>query len=359
MKRILPFKQLKKAIGACAILALSSQVYGQQDPYFTHYTFVRQLYNPAVVGIDGRWCAFGIGHMQYIGLEDRTPEYTTPTQTLQGPPQRGVGPKTNGAGIAIPLSKYNKATQSPDNFGGIGLTIYDDQLGYEQNLNIRGQFAYRKYFQPGVSLSIGIEGGFLQKSIIGSKLRYIDPNDPFIPTTDESDGKFTGSFGLFYQNEGLNKLHVGLSSTNLVPQIYRYGLNSSVSTITSRHYYALAGMEFGNFMNNPLLTFHPSILLKYNAVLQADATALVEFMETMSGGVGYRSVTDAFSFLFGYKVKGIRIGASYDITLSRLNRVSAGTVELCLNYCWDVIPKEPTVIPIINPRVGDRESWTE
>lgn len=357
VKNTVPKLRIKSAIVCASIgLLLSNNAFAQQDPYYTHYNFVRQMYNPAVVGYDGKWCAYGISHSQYVGLQDRTPEYTTPNNSISGP-VGGMGPRTNGLGIAAPLGKFNRELGESKNFGGVGLVAYTDNLGYEKNTVIRGQFAYRKVFASGNTLAFGADVGFHTKSLNGSQLRAIDANDPFIPSGTVSDGKLTTTFGAFYTNKNFNNLHIGLSSTNLAPQTYSYGDNGLVKTQTARHYYLLGAMQFDNFLGNPSLALHPSVLLKYNSVLQADANALVEYMETFSGGLGYRSITDALSLMIGYKVKGIRIGYSYDITLSRLQRVSNGTHEICINYCWIITPPPPPpVIPILSPRTLDREN---
>lgn len=344
---------------ALIAFGFAGKVNAQQDPYYTHYNFVRPLFNPAAIGLDGKWCAFGISHSQYMGLEDRTPLYETPNNAkMQAVP--GVGPKTNGAGISIPINKYNRATESSKNYGGVGLVFYNDKLGYEVNNVVRGQFAYRYFFNEDVSLSAGADIGYLQKGLDGAKLRAIQPNDPYIPTSLETDGGLTASFGLFYNNQKFHNLVIGLSSTNLMPHDYRFGNNGMVFSKTARHYYVLGSMEMPNFIGNPSLTFMPSVLFKYNAKLQADATALVEYMETISGGLGYRSISDALSLMFGYKYKGIRVGLSYDVTLSRLRKVSNGTFEVVANYCWIIIPPPPPgVIPILTPLWIDRESSQE
>lgn len=359
MKRTLLTSEFKLLVVIGLFLFLTSNVSAQQDPYYTHYAFVKQLYNPAAVGLDGRWCAFGLAHSQYMGLRDQTPLYAAGDgfEPLNEDVRR-VGPKTNALAVSIPINKYDKATQTTRNYGGAGISVYDDNLGYETNLNIRGQLAYRHTLNPGHTLALGLEGGLLQKGILGDRLRYIDPGDPNIPTATETDSRFTGSVGLYYQNEEFNNFYAGLSSTNMLPQEYQYGLNGTVRTITTRHYYLLAGMDFESFLGNPMLTLKPSILVKYNAVVQVDAGAMVEMAETFSGGIGYRSITDALSILVGYRTNDLRIGLSYDVTLSRLIRVSNGTFEVFASYCWEFPRTEPTVIPILGPRAVDRERAT-
>ncbi len=357
VKRPLLNLNLLKTIVLSFLILSGVVLKAQQDPYFTHYFNVQQLYNPASIGLDGKWCAFGIVHTQYMWMEDQTPLHPTPGQAPLPFPNRKVGPKTNGLGIAIPFNKYDKQTSTITNFGGIGLTVFDDRLGYESNLNIRLQTAYRYNIQPGKSLAFGIDAGMLQKGIDGEKLRYIDPNDPNIPTGEETDAKFTGSLGLYYSNEDANNLNIGISSTNLLPQDYRYGLNGSVVMTTARHYYGFASMRFDNFMGNPLLQFRPSVLMKYNSLIQVDATALVEWNQFLWGGLAFRSITDAACILVGGTWNDVRLGLSYDVTLSRLRQVSFGSFEVSVNYCWQVIPKEKFIIPIIDVIRGDVENW--
>ena len=333
----------------------------QQDPYFTHYSFVRQVYNPAVVGLGGKWCAFGLTHTQYTGMSDRTPTYTTPANPTAGAPIPGVGPKTHLFGLSVPLSKMDKSTKTVKNFGGIGATFYNDRLGYELSNNIRIQGAYRHHFSDDANLSVGVDLGYHQKGLDGAKLRALDPNDPYIPNSEVTDGKMTFSGGLFYNNERLNNLIIGLSSTHLAPQQYDYMAGAgTIRTETARHYYLLAGMDFENFMGNPAFTLMPTVLGKYNSKFQLDGTVMLEYMQTVGGGLGYRSISDALSVLLSYTYKGIRLGYSYDITMSQLNRVSNGSHEIFLRYCWVITPKvQPPPVHIITPRWMSRDPNAE
>jgi hypothetical protein len=102
-------------------------------------------------------------------------------------------------------------------------------------------------------------------------------------------------------------------------------------------------------------------MIKYNSVLQLDATALVEYQQKLWGGVAYRTTADAFSVMLGYsgfqgKLNGLRIGYSYDLTMTKILTVSSGTHELQLNYCFEIKIPPPVRINIVTPPFMHRDS---
>src|SRR5690606_37857086 len=116
------------------------------------------------------------------------------------------------------------------------------------------------------------------------------------------------------------------------------------------------------FLNNPDLEFLPSVMLKYNrGIFQADLTALAKYQKKLWGGVAYRTTADAFSILLGYsgfqgRLTGLRIGYSYDLTLSKIINVSSGSHELQLNYCFIIVPVVKPKVNIVTPPFMHRKS---
>ncbi|MCC6817305.1 MAG: type IX secretion system membrane protein PorP/SprF, partial [Bacteroidia bacterium] len=56
------------------------------------------------------------------------------------------------------------------------------------------------------------------------------------------------------------------------------------------------------------------------------------------------------------KMQGLRVGYSYDLTLSKILSVSSGTHELQLNYCFIVKIVPPEKINLVTPPFMHRES---
>ena len=130
-------------------------VTAQQDPYFTHFMMNRLAYNPGAAGYKDAICAQVLDHRQWTNFEDMS-------QAFQSNPQgalSGLGPKTFSVNIHSPLNFINS---------GIGLSIVNDRLGYENNLHVKVSYAYRFKLARGFRLQVGIDYGMLQKGLDGS-----------------------------------------------------------------------------------------------------------------------------------------------------------------------------------------------
>jgi type IX secretion system PorP/SprF family membrane protein len=329
---------------------ITSELQAQQDPYFTHYAFNKLQYNPATAGVTGRWCASGLFHTQWTNLEDQTFEFQS--GAAQKKAETGVGPKTSGVTFSMPVYTGKK-------YGaGLGLAIFNDVIGYENNMKARLSLAGRRIYADESSISIGFELGMLQKNLDGTKLIAKDPGDPNIPNKSVGESLFNFGAGLYYTDPNWDNFYVGVSSTNINETQYNYSAGGSgIQVTTARHYYLLAGKEFHGLLPNPNMVFQPSALIKYNSKVQVDLTGLVEYMELYSAGIAYRTEIDAVSILLGYRHnKDLRIGYSYDITLQSLARVSGGTHEFNLNYCFDLeLNTERPIYIELTPRFLDKD----
>ena len=101
-------------------------------------------------------------------------------------------------------------------------------------------------------------------------------------------------------------------------------------------------MQIANFV------LEPAILAKYGLLNEAykpqvDVSATALFSNTFRGGIAFRQWgnSDALSILLGYQQNRIKVGYSYDITLSDVQRVSNGTHEIFVRYCIPINVSEP------------------
>jgi type IX secretion system PorP/SprF family membrane protein len=82
------------------------------------------------------------------------------------------------------------------------------------------------------------------------------------------------------------------------------------------------------------LKFRPSFMLKYteNAPLQYDINLNLLISDIIWIGASYRSA-DAVTLLLEYQVnKKLRVGYSYDLTLSDIRSYSSGSHEIVIGY---------------------------
>ncbi len=304
-------------------LILSGFARGQQDPQFTQFMFDKLSVNPGYAGMGDGICATGIYRDQWMGFSG------------------AEAPTTFLINAHAPLGQiFQESTSSFVNSSAAGITFYNDKLGFEKNNALRLSYAYHKPLGVG-TLSGGLAVGIFNKSL-GKK--WVAPEvehtqDQAIPNNKVSNTTYDVSLGFFYQT---NKLYVGMSSTHLTQS----GLNYKASEYDldmkmKRHYYVMAGYDY--FIGgNQKYILKPAVLAKSDAAsTQVDVSVRLLYDKMLWGGLSYRP-GDAIAPLVGYRTelsRGVlKAGVSYDATTSRLNNYSNGSIELMVNYCFNIEP---------------------
>ena len=280
-----------------ALFSGSIACFAQQDPQFSQNMFTKLPTNAGFAGSNDAICGTLLYRNQWTGF--------------------GGEPKSMLLSVDMPVEILH---------GGVGLTIIAaDQLGAEKNTSIRGAYSYRMNVGPG-SLGLGIDFGYQQKSIDGTKFILNDLNDLSIPTTNVSAGTFDVGFGAYYNTD---KLFAGISASHLNQGKISF---SDISTKMVRHYYLMAG--YGIDLTSSL-TLKPMIQLKSDAVsTQIDANANLMINNRFWIGGSYR-IQDAIVILAGLEIiPNLRLGYSYDLTTSDIKTYSSGTHEIMLGYCY-------------------------
>jgi type IX secretion system PorP/SprF family membrane protein len=315
---------MKKILLSALLLAFGATAWSQQDPQFTQNMFNRLGVNAGVAGTGGvgTICGVGIFREQNMGFA--------------GNPQTML--------FSVDGGFYALRQQH-----GAGLTVWQDQLGAEKTLMLKGAYAWQKGLMGG-KLGIGLEGGLISKSINDDWIATDDyQKDPSIPSNGTSDMAMDLGFGIYFQRADM---YVGLSSTHLVPgKIEAKGISdSAVNWIqeyaVARHLYVMAGY---NYQINPTMVLQPSVFIKTDpASPQFDINCNLEYNKMFWGGLSYR-LQDAAALLVGMdfvavqpSLSGLKLGIAYDFTLSQLRNYSSGSVEVMLKYCKK-ITKEPKV----------------
>lgn len=288
---------LKIIICVCMVpLAVS----GQQHALFSHYMFNGLYINPAYAGSKDFVSSTLIARKQWTGFEG--------------------APSTQIASLHAPLN--NKKI-------GLGAVISNDKIGITSQTDFYGSYAYHIPMDNG-KLSLGLNAGFSYfKSRFGDLVVW-DPDDTVYAATSLSNILPNFGAGMYYYTK---KFYAGLS----VPQILSYDPEQSfhidVDEVhqVSRHYYFTAG---GILSTRGELKYRPSFMLKYSAAapLQYDINLNVLISEIIWVGASFRS-SDAVMLLLEYQVdKKLRIGYSYDMTLSEIRNYSSGSHEIIIGY---------------------------
>jgi len=340
---------MKKALSALLVL-VSVATYAQQDPYYTHFKDVMQAYNPAAAGHEyGEICISGLTHHQWRDYGDDTKARGTDFTETQG--------IANVAPVTYNLNVNSVFRLTDNDFIGAGLTFIDDQLGFTASTGFMVNLNYRRKLQGGFSeISGGLGIGSRQWGWDNPDFKARQPGDPLVPELSASQSKFNMNLGVQYKIASLasgkiNNFYTGFSITNLNKPLYQVPTGALGAIIPREfvpHYYTIVGADVPISGGNIIL--EPAILAKYGLFKgssykpQIDLSATALFSQTFRGGLAFRQWgnSDALSVLLGYQRTNMKIGYSYDITLSNVQRVSNGTHEIFVRYCIPIKTTPPT-----------------
>ncbi|MDR1866419.1 MAG: type IX secretion system membrane protein PorP/SprF [Bacteroidales bacterium] len=291
----------------CAAMFFDNIV-AQQDPQYSQYMFNQLAINPGYAGSRDAICATALHRQQWVGIKG--------------------APVTSVFSAHMPFRLFGGDH-------GAGLNITSDELGFNQDLSIGLNYAYRIDVGPG-KLGIGLSGIFLNKAL--SATWYIPPtgsgyappvDDEAIPEENASEMGFDMGFGLFYRSD---RAYLALSTTHLLQPEMNH-------TTLKRHYYANAGCVIP--LKNPVWELDPS-LMAYSDGTASQVTVNVNIMynKKMWGGLGYR-LNDAIVGMIGIDIfDGLRVGYSYDYSYTDVRRYSGGSHEIVINYCFNLIKEK-------------------
>jgi type IX secretion system PorP/SprF family membrane protein len=300
---------MKKIILVVIVACCMVEARAQQDAMYSQYMFNYLLVNPGYTGSRDVLSVTSMYRRQWVNLEG-----APSTLVLSGD---------------MPLNNEKM---------GVGLTIFKDQIGIENNTGVYGSYAYRIRLTDKGTLSFGANAGFTQYSAKLTDVVQPNPNDmAFASDIREFNPNF--GFGAFYSTD---RFYVSLS----LPHI----LNSKLTDLAElqsrmkRHYFFGMGYVI---TASPNVRFKPSVLVKAveGAPIQSDFNLNIWYIDKLAMGISYRTGA-AFVGLLEYQAThSLRIGYAYDIASTRLARYASGTHEIMLRYEFATLKKK-----IITPR---------
>lgn len=280
-------------------LLLSSTLLAQQEAQYTQYMYNMNIVNPAYAGSKEHTLSIGLmGRSQWMNIPG-SPQ--TATLSVHKPLHNGLG---------------------------MGVSIMADKLG-----PVNEQFAYVdvSYTLPvGMydNLAFGLKGGV---SLFDAKLSdlqtYLPDDESF--AEDIHQIKPNIGAGLFYYSD---IYYVGLSVPNLLKSEYMAKEGSFFTSVSRTNHLFLTGGYV--FQLNDDLKFKPSTLIKMTqgAPLSLDLSANFLMREKFEVGASYRW-NDSVSAMMNFKVtKDLRVGYSYDYTLTDIGKHTSGTHEVFLLF---------------------------
>jgi type IX secretion system PorP/SprF family membrane protein len=280
--------------------------YAQQLPQFSQYMFNTISINPAYAGSRETLSVVGLHRSQWVGLEG--------------------GPTTQTLSIHSPLRNEKV---------GLGLSVINDQLGFENFVFVYGDFSYTINTGEKTKLAFGLKAGFTHYNL--DNFGFLDDeavySDPFFSDVSSRWNPNMG-LGLFWHT---NKWYVGVSAPRVLNT--DYNLSNRVENVDylalERIGYYLTGGYVFNLSENT--KFKPAVLAKVTngAPISFDINANFLFFEKLwlGGGYRYNQDTTTLGGLIDFQVsKELRIGYTYEYFLSDLRPYTSGTHEILLMY---------------------------
>ncbi|WP_338035224.1 type IX secretion system membrane protein PorP/SprF [Lacinutrix himadriensis] len=185
-------KLIKKYIVAFALLSCTVG-FTQQLPQFTQYMYNTISINPAYAGSRETLSVVGLHRSQWVGFKG--------------------GPITQTLSAHTPLTNEKI---------GVGLSLINDKLGYQDFSYIYGDFSYTINTGEKTKLAFGLKAGFTQYSL-SATLRGNEPEDPSIYGVENRWSPNIG-VGFFWHTQ---KWYMGLSAPRILNTDYNKEGNSS------------------------------------------------------------------------------------------------------------------------------------
>jgi type IX secretion system PorP/SprF family membrane protein len=290
-------------------ILLTCSLRAQQDPIYSQHMFNQMAINPAYAGINDLVCLGGDIRNMWTGIEG--------------------SPTTTSVHANAPFKPFGVPS-------GIGLTVINDVLGFENNTNINLAYSYKLNIRNG-KLGIGLGLGLATQKY--GAVGWLAPDGSTgstdVPQKDDHAAGFDMNLGTYYKTENL---YMGFSVNHVIAT--RLEFNNAVYQ-PRPSYNILAGYRMQ--LTNPAFEVQPSAFLTSDGrSTQATLNTNLEYNKKIWGGVSYR-VGDAFIAMLGMEIfNGVRACASYDFTTSDLRKSSKASYEFTLNYCFNLkVDKTP------------------
>ena len=289
-------------------ITLSKVLVAQQDEQFSQYMYNQLDFNPGSAGSKEAINASLLGRQQWVGIKG--------------------APTTSIFSVNAPIKPFKINS-------GIGITILSDNIAYNKNVGLKLAYAYRMDVNNGMGkFGIGFSAGLLNNALKSANWNPVDgasTNDLSIPGQNDSGSSFDFGLGVFYKTDNL---YLGLSSTHLLQPVVKYK-TSSAEFPNSRHYYLTAGYNLA--MKNPLFDLQPSVLIaSVGSSSSADLNCVLLYNKKIWGGVTYRVGSAVIGMIGIELISGLRIGYSYDYSITSLSKYNSGSHEIMVGYSFNV-----------------------
>ncbi|MGE5425085.1 MAG: type IX secretion system membrane protein PorP/SprF [Syntrophothermus sp.] len=248
--------------------------------------------------------------------------------------------------------------------GGLGVNIVADRTG-KGNLNTTTfslLYAYKFNVTSKLSASGAVEVGYYQRHLAFENLTFedmIDPRSGFVlPTSEKAPDNSTVGVPDFSAGIAIGydeKYYGGVAVAHLTqPKNGFY--NDNVSTLPMKitvHGGAIFSLKQDGFGDDREFSLSPNILYQQQDNFQQLNLGLYLTIDPFVGGLWYRHAfenADAVIPFLGIHFQNLRVGYSYDYTVSRLKGATGGAHEISASWQFPCVEKRRHIRAIKCPR---------
>jgi type IX secretion system PorP/SprF family membrane protein len=324
---------MKTALYSFIFLLTGCGILQAQDPMFSQFYAAPLYLNPALAGAETN---------MIVGLN-----YRTQWNSLQSPYQTGQ------VSLTYPLITNGVVRK---HIGGLGFSAFNEVAGQYNNFKTFGLVAGGAYNLPfdkwnNTFISIGLQGGFIQKRVDNGDLTWGSQYDPYFgfnqaiaPSINNINSRVSYpviNAGLTFQhnsqklNSGLSEfIGVALSNLNKPNEGMIIGSQNQLPLLLKVH----GGFDF---TMNDRVSFAPQVLwMRQNNINQINVGTYLSYSVTtldqpfIATLGGWYRVADSFIMMVGFSKNKFSFGFSYDLNTSTLRYATRGqgAYEVSLQY---------------------------
>lgn len=289
---------MKKLLSTLSLMVIGLGLMAQQDPLYTQYRSNMLTVNPAYAGSREALTFNMLHRSQWVGIDG--------------------APTTQSISVHGPLASDRI---------GFGLSLVNDRIGPTRQTGVYADLSGRVKVSNNGYLAGGIKLG----------ANFFNSNLTELVLGNSGDGSFAENvnktlpnvgFGVYYYTPNF---YLGISMPKILKnELYNNGsIEGAVSE--KRHLFVNTGLVLEV---SPLVKFRPTLLARMvgGSPLSLDATATFIFDDRFWVG-GYYRLTESLGFLVDYNfTPQLKVGYSYDFTLTELQQYNAGSHEVGITY---------------------------
>jgi len=323
-----------KCLGLFVGLFWMSAVNAQQSAQYSQYIRNQYMINPGAAGAEDFMSLTLGGRMQWTGFDDAPKTsylyFSAPMDKMT----RGRMKRTYGVLRGRNTRVKHPGMRIAGSTHAFGAQLLADQFGPFRTFKFAGTYAYHIALSRDYKLSFGVNAGLSSRSFLSNKAQVL--------SVMTNTGLYDASYASYVGNQSAQytmdveaglyfygkDVFAGFSANQLTGDLVKFG-NRQTNFDPKIHYFLTGGYHFHI---NRKMKLTAATLLKYvhRAPLSVEVSVQGEFKDQFWFGASYRH-KDAVVATFGWNSgKVLRIGYSFDFSISKLVRYNSGGHELVI-----------------------------